>query len=178
MSKFNQTCWKIFSLSSNLCGKIFRSIQDVLSFCKPIEVQRFNLSSPNYIWWLQLRRLVSPSFDFCFLYKIFDKSLVIVEKNSCQSKLLWMFRSNSKFKILTSLDYNELWRLDSSSYNVHFQSYFFLKLCILVFCVTKISYQSKKLWVIEKHFNRRRFNPRVCFLQLFLLLFWHFEAIL
>jgi len=41
-------------------------------------------------------------------------------KISCQSKLFWMFGSNSKFKITTFLDYSELQRLITSSYKVCF----------------------------------------------------------
>jgi len=37
--------------------------------------------------------------------------------------------------------------------------------------VVKISYQSKMLWVIEKHFSRKRFNQRCYFLLLFSLFF-------
>jgi len=40
-----KTYWKIWVLSSRLCSKIFRSIQDVLIFWKPIKAHKFNSSS-------------------------------------------------------------------------------------------------------------------------------------
>jgi len=54
-------------------------------------------------------------------------------KFSCQPKLLWMFGSNSKFKIHTFMHYSELWRLITSSYKIHSQSFLFEKLRILVY---------------------------------------------
>jgi len=46
-------------------------------------------------------------------------------------------------------------------------------------CMVKsfISYQSKKLWVIEKHFSSMRFSLRCDFCN-FPCYFWHFNAIL
>jgi len=135
MSKFNQTCWEIFTLSSSLCGKIFRSIQVLLIFWKPIEVHRFNwvhqttFEGCNFGGLYLLHPML---FWIKFVGLCFPFSLVTVVKFSCQSKLFWMFGRNSKFKIPTFLDYNELWWLVSSSYIVYFQWIFLEKLHILV----------------------------------------------
>jgi len=96
-----------------------------------------------------------------------------------------MFWSNSKFKIHIFLHYSELWRLITSSFKGCFQYFLLEKLCILVyFFSVKISYQSKKLWVDEKHFSRQRFSHRCDFLEIFSLIFdilkqfcWHNESI-
>jgi len=48
-SKFSKSCWKIYALSSSLCGKISRSIQGVLIFWNPFKVHDFNWSSPKCI---------------------------------------------------------------------------------------------------------------------------------
>jgi len=66
-------------------------------------------------------------------------------KFSCQSKLFWMFGSNSKFKIQTFLLFSELWWLITSSYRVHFQLFLLEKLHILVLF----------LW-LKFHINPRR----------------------
>jgi len=86
-----------------------------------------------------------------------------VIKLSGQSNLYWMFGSNLKFRISTFLDYNELRWLVSSSYSVYFQYKQIGKIAYtsLVY-VAKISYQSKKWWVNEKHFSRR-FSRRCVF---------------
>jgi len=99
---------------------------------------------------------------------VLPKSLVIVVKFSCQSKLYWMFGNNSKFKIQTFQDWSEL-RQSISSYTVSTYSlYSVLPITFLgkvvhtsLFCLLKISYQSKK------HFSRRRFNLRCVFCNFF-----------
>jgi len=96
MFKFNKTCWKIFALSSSLCGKNFRSIKDILIFRKSFKDHRFNLSSlewlPKYILMAATSRicislikcLFSIKFDgLCFLW-----SLVIVV-NFMLTEVVW-----------------------------------------------------------------------------------------
>jgi len=66
------------------------------------------------------------------------------------------------------------WTLAAYNFFIHgpFSIIFVLKVAnSSLVCVVKISYQLKKLWVIEKHFSRGRFSHRCDFLLLFQLFF-------
>ena len=99
-------------------------------------------------------------------------------KFSCQSKLFWMFGSNSKFKIQTFFHYNELRQLITSSYMVRFQYFFLEKLRILVLFIR-----------IKFHMNPRGYewlrsilveggSDIDVFFATFFTVFWHFKTIL
>ena len=97
-------------------------------------------------------------------------SVVIVVKFSFESKLFWMFGSNSNYKIPTF--FNLQWTLAACCFFI--QCPFPIKVFgevahTSLVCVVKISEQSKKLWVTERHFSKRKFNYRWVFCN-----FWTF----
>jgi len=89
-----------------------------------------------------------------------------VVKFSCQSKMFWMFGSNSKFVIpifWIIVNFGGLFLLHTVSFAIKkFQKV--AHTCLV--CMAKISYQSKKLWVTEEHFSRR-FNLICVFCNFF-----------
>jgi len=146
-----------------------------LFFWKPFKFHRFNLNSPHCI--LMVVTLgaciffIKCSFSIKFCWVLFSLKSSYCDKIFMSIQVVLNVWSNLKFKIHTFLHYNELRWL----YNFFIQGLFSIIFVgkfvhtSLVF-VVKISYQSKKLWVTDKHF-RRRFSHRCDFL-LFLSLFF------
>jgi len=99
MSKFNEICWKIHTLSSKFYDKFNPKCNDFLGAIQISQVQfeftKLQLMATAleaYISFIQYLFLIK----FIGLY--FSRSFVIAVKFSCKSKLFWIFGSNSKFK--------------------------------------------------------------------------------
>jgi len=102
MFKFNNNCWKICTLSSSLCGKFLDQSKMYWFFGSHSKLMGSIWVHQIVLCWVQLWGLVSPSSNVCFQQNFvelcFPCNLVIVVRFSCQSKVFWMFGSNSSSK--------------------------------------------------------------------------------
>jgi len=159
MSKFNQTCWK-FALSHLVCvvkfldqSKMYWFFVSQSKFKSSIWVHQTALDGCNFgsLYFLHSMFVFNKVYWFIFPFKssycgnIFMSIQVVLN--------IW-----EQFEVIpTFLDYSELQWLVSSSYSLYFQYIKIEKVAhTSLVCVFKISYQSKKLGMIEKHFNKRR----------------------
>ena len=105
-------------------------------------------------------------------------------KSSCYSKIFMSIQIVGNvwesFEVLNLDIFGLQWTL--AAYFSFIKYYFPIKIIVKVaytslVYVAEISFQSKMLWVYEKHFSRRGFNPRSLFCNFFVT-FWHLKAIL
>jgi len=178
----------------NFCIRCLNSIKLVGKFALLLLVYVVKFSNQSKMYWflrsqskftssIWVHQTAFEGFNFWGLY--FLHPMLVFNKHL----LNFMFPLNSTYcgKIFRSiqvvLKVKEQFEVQNSNmFLLHWVSFsnkcFWKVVHTILIYMAKISYQSKKLWVTEKHLSRRRFNLRCIFLQLFLLFFWHLKAIL